>query len=150
MFAIGQATLTACSTLAQLVIDYVLPTAQLAFPVTVSLVIVIIVVNTAFVMSESDVSRWFKKRGEPKGLVRESEEALGMRLSQAARDFGLSKREEEIARLVMEGKNNAVIQERLCITESTLRTHLRNIYAKAEVHSRQELADTLATYGEDE
>ncbi len=50
----------------------------------------------------------------------------------------------------MEGKNNAVIQERLCITESTLRTHLRNIYAKAEVHSRQELADTLATYGEDE
>lgn len=150
VFAIGQATLTACSTLAQLVIDYVLPAAQLAFPVTVSLVIVIIVVNAAFVMSESDVSRWFKKRGEPKGAVRESEEALGMRLSQAARDFGLSKREEEIARLVMEGKNNAVIQERLCITESTLRTHLRNIYAKAEVHSRQELADTLAAYGEDE
>ena len=66
-----------------------------------------------------------------------------------AREFGLSNREEEIAVLVMKGKNNAVIEKLLCITESTLRTHLRNIYGKAGVHSRQELADTLASYLDD-
>ncbi|WP_302963595.1 response regulator transcription factor [uncultured Adlercreutzia sp.] len=149
VFAAGQGALTACSTGAQLVIDYALPAAHLAFPVTVSSVIVIIVANSAFVMSESDVSRWFKRRSEPKAAAPESEESLAQRLRDAAKEFGLSKREEEIAQLVAEGKNNAVIQERLCITESTLRTHLRNIYGKAAVHSRQELVDVLRTYGDD-
>ena len=50
----------------------------------------------------------------------------------------------------MKGKNNAVIQELLCITESTLRTHLRNIYSKVSVHSRQELVDALLGYLADE
>lgn len=149
VFAIGQAALTACSSITQLGIDYVLPAAQLSVPVTVSLVIAVVVVNAAFVMSESDVSRWFKRRSDSKTPVLDSEESRTLRLQQATQEFGLSKREEEIAQLVVEGKNNAVIQERLCITESTLRTHLRNIYGKANVHSRQELIDTLRTYGEE-
>ena len=50
----------------------------------------------------------------------------------------------------MKDKKNAVIQERLCITESTLRTHLRNIYGKTSVHSRRELVDLLHSYIEDD
>ena len=64
----------------------------------------------------------------------------------ASQEYGLSKREEEIAELVLKDKNNAVIEDLLCITESTLRTHLRNIYGKMSVHSRRELIDALYSY----
>ena len=64
----------------------------------------------------------------------------------AAREYGLSKREEEITVLVLQGENNAVIGDRLAITDSTLRTHLRDIYGKTAVHSRQELIALLQAY----
>jgi len=51
----------------------------------------------------------------------------------------LSKREEEVAKLVMEGKSNKAIALALHITESTVEFHLKNIYAKHQVSSRVEL-----------
>ena len=100
-------------------------------------------------MSEGDIRRFFERRKTTKRLA-DDEGASAQCARSAAREFGLSKREEEIAVLVAQEKNNVVIQERLCITESTLRTHLRNMYAKMFVHSRQELADALRAYLEEE
>ena len=31
----------------------------------------------------------------------------------------------------------------LCVSESTVRTHIRRIYEKTEVHSKQELIDLI-------
>lgn len=64
--------------------------------------------------------------------------------------WGLSGREMQIALLVLTGASNARIAHAACITESTLRTHLRNIYAKAGVHSRDELIDAMTREDEDE
>lgn len=65
--------------------------------------------------------------------------------SRAVATLGLSERERHISQLVLCGEDNASICDQLCITESTLRTHLRNIYAKTDVHSRVELIQLLAT-----
>ena len=35
------------------------------------------------------------------------------------------------------------ICQEACITESTLRTHLRNIYGKTDTHSRSELIELM-------
>ena len=51
----------------------------------------------------------------------------------------LSKREWEVAKLVLEGKSNKAIALALHISESTVEFHLKNIYAKHQVGSRVEL-----------
>ena len=48
----------------------------------------------------------------------------------------LTAREQEILRMLDEGMDNKAMARRLVIADSTLRTHLRNLYAKLEVTSR--------------
>lgn len=65
------------------------------------------------------------------GLMRRSE-AIGE--GQGA----LSRRELEVLALVAEGLNNRSIAERLFISESTVKNHVRSIHEKLQVHSRME------------
>lgn len=51
----------------------------------------------------------------------------------------LSKREQEVVNLVMEGKSNKLIASALHITIRTVEFHLKNVYEKLEVRSRTEL-----------
>lgn len=54
---------------------------------------------------------------------------------------GLSHRESEVLALALRGRTNERIAQELVVAKSTVDTHLRRIYAKADVHSRQELID---------
>jgi DNA-binding CsgD family transcriptional regulator len=56
---------------------------------------------------------------------------------------GLSRREQDVARLVLDGLPTREIADRLFISERTVETHLANIFDKFDVHSRSELADSL-------
>jgi DNA-binding CsgD family transcriptional regulator len=51
----------------------------------------------------------------------------------------LSNREQEVIRLLLEGKSNKLIASALSISERTVEFHLKNIYEKFEVSSRTEL-----------
>jgi DNA-binding NarL/FixJ family response regulator len=55
-------------------------------------------------------------------------------------DQRLTVREAEIARYVAEGLRNAEIAERMAISESTVKTHLNNIFQKLHLRDRVELA----------
>lgn len=55
----------------------------------------------------------------------------------------LSQRESQILFLLAKGRNAMYIQEALSIAEGTVRTHMRNIYAKLNVHTQQELMDVV-------
>lgn len=57
--------------------------------------------------------------------------------------FLLSQRELEILLPLAKGRNAAYIQRALMISEGTVRTHMRNIYRKLDVHNRQELIDLV-------
>lgn len=48
----------------------------------------------------------------------------------------LSEREYSVLRLVSEGLSNQEIAHHLVVTVSTVKTHLNNIYAKLQVHTR--------------
>ena len=56
-----------------------------------------------------------------------------------AERFGLSPREADVLRLLVAGESTAQIQDTLCIAPGTFNYHMRNIYSKLGVHSRQEL-----------
>ena len=52
----------------------------------------------------------------------------------------MSDSEREISDLVTRGFTNEQIGERLDISEPTVKTHLRNIYSKTDIHDRTNLA----------
>jgi DNA-binding CsgD family transcriptional regulator len=55
----------------------------------------------------------------------------------------LSSREREILELLATGYGSEDIAERLIISVNTVRTHTQNVYAKLDVHSRQELTSRI-------
>lgn len=61
--------------------------------------------------------------------------------------FGLSARELEILDLFAQGRSANWIADNLTISKNTVRSHLRAIYTKLDVHTRQELLDFLAAEG---
>ncbi len=53
--------------------------------------------------------------------------------------YGLTEREKEILKILVEGKNKKQASSELCISMYTLDTHFKNIYAKLHVHSQIDL-----------
>ena len=60
-----------------------------------------------------------------------------------ASSYGLSQRESEVFALLAHGRNAASVMERLQISRSTTKTHVRHIYQKMQVHTQQELIDIV-------
>ncbi len=56
-----------------------------------------------------------------------------------ANRYLLSRRETEVMFLLAKGCNAARIQEKLCISKSTAKTHISHIYRKLDIHTQQEL-----------
>lgn len=67
------------------------------------------------------------------------------RLAELSRAYGLTRREEEILTLLLQQFSVAQIEERLVISRGTVKVHLRHIYAKLGVHSREELEAVIGT-----
>lgn len=58
------------------------------------------------------------------------------RYTRPAADYGLTDREREILHLLVEEHTQREVAEALFLSPHTVDTHLRNIYAKLQVHSR--------------
>ena len=79
-------------------------------------------------------------------LDRADEGACRLCVERMAAEIKLTEREKEIAIRVLQGKDNAAISQELFISKATLYTHLRNMYKKAGVHSRQEFSNLMNRY----
>lgn len=58
---------------------------------------------------------------------------------------GLTAREIEVLQLLCKGRSKSYIAESLFISENTVRSHSKHIYAKLNVHSKQEILDLIVT-----
>ena len=65
------------------------------------------------------------------------------RAAELARDRGLTARELEVLTLLAQGRSNPYIRDALGISLDTAGTHVKHVYAKLGVHSRQELIDLV-------
>ena len=54
-------------------------------------------------------------------------------------EHGLTAREIDVALLIAHGRSKTFIANELFISENTVRTHSKNVYAKLGIHSREEL-----------
>ena len=65
-----------------------------------------------------------------------------------ARNAGLSARETEVFMLLAKGRGAEHIQNKLCISGHTVKTHVYNIYRKMGINSREELLDAVEAFDE--
>lgn len=61
--------------------------------------------------------------------------------------FGLTGREIEVLTLYALGHTQARVSEELQLSTNTVHTHIKRIYDKTDLHSRQEILDYIAQYG---
>ena len=79
----------------------------------------------------------------PKPSVRPQGADLDERCALVADRFQLTPREAEVLALLARGRTSPIIQEKLVVSQNTVRTHVRHIYAKLGVHSQQELINLV-------
>jgi DNA-binding CsgD family transcriptional regulator len=90
--------------------------------------------------------RFAALKAQPLQVRCESElTACGVRSSERTGDnrYGLTAREELVARLVASGKSNREVAEELFLSTKAIEYHLGNVFAKVNIRSRHELAARL-------
>lgn len=83
-----------------------------------------------------------RQPGEPG----EFRDRFSKQMAAVREQYGLSARETEVAELIARGNTVAHIAEMLVVSENTIRTHSKRIYAKLDIHKRQELIDLVESF----
>lgn len=76
-------------------------------------------------------------------LYRGEEEFQGEAVDHVKRYPNLTDRENEVVDLLFRGRTYKMIAEELCLSQNTIKTHVRNIYSKYNVISKSELIKTI-------
>lgn len=135
---------------ASLMDSYGLATGEAGLVVTM-LTVLLVVAVTMILLSERELSsKWgisFLGGGasvEDKAIIKKEE--LANRCHEVSKKYGLSQREEEVLLLLAQRKTVGTIERELFIANGTAKTHIRHIYKKLDVHSRDDLVELLGLY----
>lgn len=91
--------------------------------------------------SQASATSQIYDTSQPNDLLRPFEAAA--LCATAARRYDLTRREEDVLRLLVEGNTAAQITEALVVSPNTTKTHLRNLYRKLGINRRADLATRL-------
>lgn len=110
------------------------------------LAIIAVVIATMILLTEKDLSsRWganFISGGIDTAAILRKEE-LEERCNEIAATYHLTAREKEVLLLLAQRKTVGVIERELLVANGTAKAHVRHIYQKLNIHTRQELFDLL-------
>ncbi len=113
------------------------------------LVIVMVLLATVVVLRECRLSSsWGVEltREQPateRSKAVEERASLMRACSAMAASYGLSQREEEVLLLLAQHKSAGDIGTELCVAHGTAKAHIRHVYQKLDVHSREELFELV-------
>lgn len=95
--------------------------------------------------SGEEAAAQLTEEAEPaEGLQQKSDDtAFETACAAVAEKHRLTARETEVFELLARGRTSPVIQEKLVLSHNTVKTHVRHIYAKLDVHSQQELINMV-------
>lgn len=99
--------------------------------------------GTAQVQAGSPCDGPCPSRAEGPVVAQAAQPSLDERIGELASFYMLSARETEVFRLWATGHTLKYIQEKLYLSPSTVKTHVRHIYDKTGVHSRSEIVELL-------
>lgn len=72
-----------------------------------------------------------------------AEPSLDDRCAGIAQTYSLTPREAQVMTLLAHGRDVAFMSDELTLSKNTVRTHVKNVFAKTNVHSKQELIDLV-------
>lgn len=103
------------------------------------------VTNTAgrFIFRAYWLDKLNQEPGALVGISIEHQEPLALKLLRALQDLPLSPTQKEVALLLAQGVGNEKIGERLHISYTTVKDHIRKIFDKLDIHQREELLPML-------
>lgn len=81
-------------------------------------------------------------------FAQEQENVLKLRCGALADDAGLTNREKDILFLLAQGRDVAFICDSLYLSKNTVKSYQKSIYAKLDVHSKQEIIDLVQRDGQ--
>jgi len=64
-------------------------------------------------------------------------------LGSLGQQYGITARELDVCNLLLQGYSASKIASKLFVSESTVRFHLKNVYHKMGIHSKQDLIDLV-------
>lgn len=73
-----------------------------------------------------------------------AEEEVGLKCEALAARAGLTAKEREVLQLMARGWNVPMIARSFVVSQTTVRTHVKHVYQKLDVHSRDELFEAVA------
>lgn len=76
-------------------------------------------------------------------LSAQSSSSIEQRCFALGAKCGLTERETEIFALLARGRNGQFVMDHYVVSRNTVKSHVKHIYAKLEVHSQQELIDLV-------
>lgn len=127
--------------LAGLVLFQLVPSSEypeLMAPPFLSLSLFLVLLSSLYLMNASNLkTRW--------GMIPidDAQDSAGLTLDQSCEELasraGLTEREKEVVMHIVRGRDRQAIAEKLFISEGTVKVHMRNIYHKLGIHSKQEL-----------
>lgn len=132
--------------IAVLMVDIHAGAGSYTLPVGVAFAVLVLIL-TMSVFDERTIKDALDKtfRGASEG--EEAALSQGKLWNRACEEIGaqhhLTARELEILKLLGRGRTASYISEELSISYNTTKGHIRNLYAKCDVHSRQELIDLI-------
>lgn len=110
----------------------------------VAVIVYLLAMASVFLLDERDFSRNrifadLEQAAPPRSMFGPIEQAC----RHLGEQGGLTEREGEVMLLICQGRSKGYIAENLCISENTVRSHARHLYAKLGVHSKQDLLDLV-------
>lgn len=113
-----------------------------------AIIIVLVVAMTMILLSEQELAtKWgvtFLTNGTVEAddaVIKEQE--LSNRCEDLAKGYNLSEREGKVLFLLAQKMTVGAVEKELYIANGTAKTHIRHIYRKLDIHSREELYDML-------
>lgn len=101
------------------------------------IIVIVLVITMAYLFTEHDLRLFI---GRPSIAPQVD---LEKRCQQIAASYRLSRREEEVLVLLAKGRSVPFIAEEFTVSKGTVKTHVRHIYEKLSIHSKQELLDLV-------
>ncbi len=77
------------------------------------------------------------------GDTEDESKLISLCCARLSKQFSLTKRENEVLEHLVRGATRASISQQLVLSEETIKTHIRHIYQKCDVHSRAELDELV-------
>ena len=113
-----------------------------------ALVILLVAVLTMMLLTSKGMpDRWgvafFDSSEDADESYLVNDQHLAALCGKVAKERLLSQREEEVLFLLAQRKSIGAVEKELVVAKGTAKTHIRNVYRKLDVHSRDELVEYL-------